>query len=261
MEEINYFMVEEKTESAPAGRGKQPREIGFSWRQRAVTLHLLPAAWFESAAAREEGGKDGAPSIRDRRKKQVGKKALAGKIARYVDSRRKDPDTVWISSALESYLPAYRPPFPSPSLAACVWKEQPFREILILWAEESFWSEKERWHEAFLEDCFADLNGLFLVGKRQEGEEEFWEELYEESGLSACFTQTLPHTDGRKTAVLDLCVQRRPPLRELAPASLYLDLTSDSEKQRLLREMRPDISYQSVRNYLDTAFKARYNAI
>ena len=43
--------------------------------------------------------------------------------------------------------------------------------------------------------------------------------------------------------------------------SLYVDLTSDVEKRRQIREKRADISYISARNYLDTALKARYNAI
>ena len=64
-----------------------------------------------------------------------------------------------------------------------------------------------------------------------------------------------------KTAVIDLCAGKRPPAERLAPASLYLDLTSDSKKQEFFREKRPDIPYQSVRNYLDTVMKARYNAI
>lgn len=260
MEEINYFMVEEKADEGSLRRGKQPREIGFFWREREVTLHLLPSSWFEEP----EGGKgesEGPPAPRERRRRQARKRELAGKLARYVDSRGKDPDTVWISPGLEPCFPSYRPPLPTPSLAALFWREQPFREILILWAEESFWTKEERWQEAFLDECFRDLNGLFLVGKEPGENGRLWEKLYEESGLSACSARTMPRTDGRKTAVLDLRAQKRPPAEELPPACLYLDLTSDVEKQRLLRKIRPDISYQSVRNYLDTAFKARYNAI
>lgn len=89
----------------------------------------------------------------------------------------------------------------------------------------------------------------------------FWEWLYEQSGLSACFTERLPETDGRKTAVVDLRRNARPPVRELAFGSLYLDLTSQPYRLRLMGERRPDISCISARNYLDTAFKERYNAI
>ena len=89
----------------------------------------------------------------------------------------------------------------------------------------------------------------------------FWEWLYEQSGLSACFTERLPETDGRKTAVVDLRRNARPPVRELAFGSIYLDLTSQPYRLRLMGERRPDISCISARNYLDTAFKERYNAI
>ena len=243
MEEINYFMVDE-AKTACGGPKKRPEEIRFSWRGNRVTLHLLPGAWFEKVV--------GKPAAR---------RMLMGKVARYVDSQRKEPGTVWISAGLEQCFPGYRPPVPPPSLAALFWKEQPFREILILWTKESFWQQSGRWRELFLRECFPDLNGLFVVGARPEEGDGFFEELYGQSGLSTCFCPTLPRTDGRKTAVIDLCAGKRPPVERLAPASLYLDLTSDSKKQEFFREKRPDIPYQSVRNYLDTVMKARYNAI
>lgn len=186
---------------------------------------------------------------------------LSEKIARYAGVLQAGETPLWAAPELEDFLPGFRQPFPPPSLASFVCKGLPFREILVLLADESRQSGKDLWQELFLEQCFADLNGLYIVGGKEPEDDGFFERLYEQSGLISCFTDTLPVTDGKKTAVVDLCAARRPPLHRLASASLYLDLSSDREKRRMLAEKRPDISYISVRNYLDTALKARYNAI
>lgn len=116
------------------------------------------------------------------------------------------------------------------------------------------------WLERFLEEIFPNLNGLYLVGAGKMKElDDCLEWIYEQSGLAVCVTQRMPDADGRRTAIVDLRRRARVPVRKIAAGSLYLDLASESEKQRILKEKRTDISYISARNYLDTVFKARYN--
>lgn len=209
----------------------KPRTERFCWHENMVSLCLVPPDW-------------------------AGTRRLTD-YARMLESMGE----IWIAPELEPYFKEWRQPLPGPELAAFLLREQPFREILVILSEEDAGYMDKWWQECFLEGCFADLNGLYLVGSRKEELSDFPEWLYEQSGLPACFLKYLPDTDGRKTAVVDLRPKRRPPVREIAAGSLYLDLTSEPEKQRILQEKRTDISYISARNYLDTAFKARYNAI
>ena len=117
------------------------------------------------------------------------------------------------------------------------------------------------WQEDFLRLVSADLNGLYLVGQKEAAWEHFSDWLYEESGLPVCFVNRIPETDGRKTVLVELRANARILKEHPEFGSLYVDLTSDVEKRRQIREKRADISYISARNYLDTALKARYNAI
>ena len=117
------------------------------------------------------------------------------------------------------------------------------------------------WQEDFLRLVSADLNGLYLVGQKEAAWEHFSDWLYGESGLPVCFTNRIPETDGRKTVLVELRANARILKEHPEFGSLYVDLTSDVEKRRQIREKRADISYISARNYLDTALKARYNAI
>ena len=117
------------------------------------------------------------------------------------------------------------------------------------------------WQEDFLRLVSTDLNGLYLVGQKEAAWEHFSDWLYGESGLPVCFTNRIPETDGRKTVLVELRANARILKEHPEFGSLYVDLTSDVEKRRQIREKRADISYISARNYLDTALKARYNAI
>ena len=117
------------------------------------------------------------------------------------------------------------------------------------------------WQEDFLRLVSVDLNGLYLVGQKEAAWEHFSDWLYEESGLPVCFVNRIPETDGRKTVLVELRANARILKEHPEFGSLYVDLTSDVEKRRQIREKRADISYISARNYLDTALKARYNAI
>ena len=136
--------------------------------------------------------------------------------------------------------------------AACGWsrgRENGIRPVSRLWQED------------FLRLVSADLNGLYLVGQKEAAWEHFSDWLYEESGLPVCFVNRIPETDGRKTVLVELRANARILKEHPEFGSLYVDLTSDVEKRRQIREKRADISYISARNYLDTALKARYNAI
>ena len=117
------------------------------------------------------------------------------------------------------------------------------------------------WQEDFLRLVSTDLNGLYLVGQKEAAWEHFSDWLYGESGLPVCFINRIPETDGRKTVLVELRANARILTEHPEFGSLYVDLTSDVEKRRQIREKRADISYISARNYLDTALKARYNAI
>lgn len=234
MKELIYLMngrTPEKNTSFQKLMAK-PQTQRFCWRDYVVSLRLAPPAW-----------------------------AGTRRLTDYVHMLGSQTGEIWIAPELDPYFPGWRQPLPDPELAAHLLAEQPFREILVILLGKSPEHRNSWWQECFLECCFADLNGLYLVGAQEEDPSDFFDWLYEQSGLPACFLQGLPDTDGRKTIIADLCREGRPPVRKIAAGSIYLDLTSDPEKQRILREKRTDISYISVRNYLDTAFKARYNAI
>ncbi len=206
----------------------------FWWHIGVVELHLVPAGW-------------------------VGGRRLAAYADKLADSR----GSLWIAPELEKYFPGTGLYCPEPELAAFLLKEQPFREILVLvsGAEVERQVQKEWWRQHFLELCFEGLNGLYVVGGQvSEQEDAFFDWLYEQSGLPVCVTDEIPQTQGNKTVVVDISPGSRLPVRKLAQSCLYLDLTSDPQKQRILKQKRADISYISARNYLDTAFKARYNA-
>lgn len=250
MKEIRYLMYGK----IPAKRAgfitlpAKPQLERFWWRGYAVSLYLVPPVW-----------------------------AGSNKLTEYVHRLGPQENSLWLAPELEAYFPGWKQPLPAPELAAYLLEQQPFRENMVILSgaagrekngkrkNAGSFSEREDgltdWQERFLEECFRDLNGLYLTGIREADAEEFLEWLYEQSGLAGGVTDCLPDTDGRKTVVVDLCRDCRIAAGRLAAGSLYLDLTSNPEKQRILKEKRRDISYISVRNYLDTAFKARYNAI
>lgn len=230
MKEIRYVMRGRMPEVKRGLLGRQPRVQveRFWWRECAVSLSLVPPVWLGTH-----------------------------RLADYMQILEEEGQELWLAPELEGYFPGYRQPLPEPELAAFLLQQQPFRETLVILTGEESW-----WEESFLEDIFSDLNGLYLVGKGQgEGTDRFLEWLCEQSGLAACVTDRMPETDGRKTAVVDLCRSNRMSCRKIAPGSLYLDFTSDPEKCRIFKAKRRDVSYISARNYLDTAFKARYNAM
>ena len=246
------FLDQETAGQGQRRKKEQPRMQQFLWLGARVRLHVIPPAWLLGDPQTEENGRKG----NARRPRTA-----AEKLRRYVARAVPEGETFWLSPELTPFFPGYTSPLPEPGLAAALLRRQPFKEILVMLLDAEDWNWVRWWQEPFLEDCFFDLNGLYLVGGKEEETQPFYEWLYGQSGLVACVTPRVPETDGRRTAVVDLRFRRKPPLRELAEGSLYLDLTSQPEKQRLFKEKRRDISYISARNYLDTAFKARYNAI
>lgn len=251
MKEI-WYLMNGKIPAKKAGfitLPAKPRIERFYWQEYVVSLHLIPLSW-----------------------------AGTDRAADYVRRMGEAARGIWIAPELEPYFPGWKQPFPEPELAAYLFLQQPFRENLVILTKqngaraevqscagvkrslEAARQENAWWLERFLEKCFADLNGLYLVGGNAvEETEDFLEWICEQSGLAACVTERMPDLDGRRTAVVDLEDTIQAAARKIPAGSLYLDLTSGLEKQRIFKEKRTDISYISVRNYLDTAFKARYN--
>lgn len=218
-----------------------------------VRVHLLPAAWKNT-----------------------------GRIPRYVEKHCGQGAPLWISE--DAAWAGYRPPLPEAELALWMLKQQPFRENLVLFLsgksmgkgalngknagkealakgqqprEES--GDRKWWAERFLEGCFEELNGLYLVGDAGKDRTDFFEWMQNKSGLVAVQAQEVPKLDGRRSVLVDTCIGCMPKLHSLPAGLIYLDLTSDPEKTRILKEKRRDISCICARNCLDTAFKARYN--
>lgn len=169
---------------------------------------------------------------------------------------------------------SWRTPVIPGALAGWLWQELPFAEqvIVLAGAEEEMGSLS--WQRQLLEDHFQNLNALWIIGAKRQA--DFYQEIYERSGLPVINCEVLPPVPDRKSLVLDFTstaglkpegspqgqgVGIRIPWRNLPRECLYADMTSDEEKRRLLSLKRADISYLSGRVCLDTALKKRYNAI
>lgn len=129
------------------------------------------------------------------------------------------------------------------------------------------------------------LNSLILIspdpsaGQSNLLTRPYFAEIYEQTGLlSLCVTEgseaeTLVWNSLAEKADREqfseasgphfLCADFRPgyaiPYRKLPPGSIYLDMTSDPEKERLLFAKRKDIHYIGALNFLDTYVRKRYN--
>lgn len=257
MREIAYFMLEQSNGGSGAPRAcahrairwEKPRLERFCWHGYRVSLYLFPY-------------------------RLAGTKRLLWWMERIANALAEQGTALWIAPELEAVREDWQPPLPDASLAAEILQCQPFRENLVLLADaeetvgqwsrgrESGVSPASRlWQEDFLRLVSTNLNGLYLVGQREVAWEHFSGWLYEESGLPVCFPKKIPKTDGRKTVLVELRTNGRILQEHPEFGSLYVDLTSDAGKKRQIMAKRADISYISARNYLDTALKARYNAI
>ena len=234
MREIAYFMLEPRAREAPsirlgsrALRWETPRLERFLWRGYRVSLYLFPC-------------------------RLEGTKRLRWWMERIGSALEEQGTVLWLAPELEAAWEDWQPPLPDAAQTAgqgSRGRENGIRPVSRLWQED------------FLRLVSADLNGLYLVGQKEAAWEHFSDWLYEESGLPVCFVNRIPETDGRKTVLVELRANARILKEHPEFGSLYVDLTSDVEKRRQIREKRADISYISARNYLDTALKARYNAI
>lgn len=214
-----------------------------------VTLHLLPEKWSKDS------------------------KLLGERFERYRESECRDP--IWVLSPLRRMLPVGEPaPLPDAALARLIWMEQEFRENLIVVMgtftdrshEEELQAEAD-WLEEFLEDSYGRLNGLTVVSPAfEEGMTvplhemvPYYEFLYDQTGLPVLGCGGLPAFSRKGAAVVDLRKGYRPSWRNLPEGSLYLDLTSDQEKERLIAVKRRDICYAAAFNFLDTHIRNMYN--
>ena len=157
--------------------------------------------------------------------------------------------------------------------------EQPFRENMIVLLPESGEEEadrmlagQERWMQEFLGAGYAKLNGLLLISAaipESAGSfplmenHAYYRYIYQDTGLPVIGAGKLPEYFRGKEAGRTVCVDARSggevPFRSLPGKTLYLDMTSDPEKERLLYAKRRDVCYRSVRMYLDTFVRKRYN--
>lgn len=179
------------------------------------------------------------------------------KIRDYVEKQKLKGINMWTDSGLDSLLQEEQP-LPSVFLADWLLENMPFRPVLIVTCNNACLPEKFRIAD-FLEKNYQERNGLYLVGDL-EMDTFLAEQIYEETGLVVGSLCRIPKVDGRKCVIVELGNEKAEGLRKIPVGSLYLDLTSDREKQRYFAVKRQDISYISARNFLDTALKTRYNA-
>ena len=159
------------------------------------------------------------------------------------------------------------------------YREQPFRENLIVLLPELEEEEPERllmrqaaWMQEFLGEDYGRLNGLLLVstavperaGSLSLTEDyAYYRHIYQDTGLPVIGAGMLPEYFRRKAPERTVCVDARlegkAPFRCLPEKTLYLDMASDVERERLLHAKRRDVCYRSARMYLDTFVRKRYN--
>ena len=204
---------------------------------------------------------------------------------RLIRTKRRWPPRgqVWyedrIRKALDIGKTAAAAPLPAPFWSFRFYQEQPFRENLVLLLPEPdaaqkgrLPSEQERWVGELLGEKIGRLNSLLLVspvfsetaGSVPLTEKGSWlERVYQETGLPAAGAGRLPSHYRNKRPDSAVCIDACPcagvPYRSLPEGTLYLDMTSEAEKERLLYAKRRDIRYESLRRYLDTYVRKRYN--
>lgn len=132
--------------------------------------------------------------------------------------------------------------------------------------------------EELLQEDYEDRNSLLLISRALErsgfaGEIPLMEaspycnRIYLETGLvTRCAGEwkgSGPKGTGQSPSPDYLCMDLRGgyriPFRVLPDRTLYLDMTSDAAKERLLGVKRKDVHYMSPMNFLDTYVRNRYN--
>ena len=118
--------------------------------------------------------------------------------------------------------------------------------------------------ERLIGDAYGRLNRLLIVG--EEAESDYFSDIYGTTGLLAEFVSEkelrLLCTSLKKwgkTVWVDLRPRFRIPWHDMPCNGIYLDMTSQFEKERLLLTKRKDIHYISLWNFLDTYGRNSYN--
>lgn len=181
---------------------------------------------------------------------------------------------LWLAPEIRRIY-AWRPGVPETELMRLFWKEQKSCRSMIVvmpdFGKEDFYEEIGEEADClrqFLGEDYGALNGLLLISRVLENEEiqisleeevPYYAHIYQDTGLPViCAGTATAHgfDDG-------ICIDMRPgyriPFRKLPRKLLYLDMTSDPEKERLLSVKRKDICYVSALNFLDTYVRKRYN--
>ena len=168
---------------------------------------------------------------------------------------------------------------PERFFCSLLYREQPFRENVILFLPEAREHEagrlpyaQEEWVRGLLEEKSGRLNGLLLVSPvftQNAGSVPLMEDgswfgrIYQETGLPVIGAGRLPEyfrdRPADRTACIDAGLSGPLPVRSLPEGTLYLDMTSDAGKERTLYAKRRDVRYVSLRMYLDTYVRKRYN--
>ena len=263
MEYLDAYLMEEKKRKFPLlPESGRPKRFADADGEVEITFVLLPSRWLKRP------------------------KKLEKRLIRM--NRRHPPEgMVWYEDRLREKLPEpvlYAEALSGKSLPGMFWmtrfyREQPFRENLIVLLPELDEEEPERllmrqaaWMQEFLGEDYGRLNGLLLVsaavperaGSLSLTEDyAYYRHIYQDTGLPVIGAGMLPEYFRRKAPERTVCVDARlegkAPFRCLPEKTLYLDMASDVERERLLHAKRRDVCYRSARMYLDTFVRKRYN--
>ena len=173
----------------------------------------------------------------------------------------------------------WRPALPESAWIHRLWQQEAFCPNLILVPPEpegvgpdEKMENGTRWIREVLQNGYERLNGLLVLDGALAGSaasislmdrHSYYQEIYEDTGLPAVCAGSLARMGWQarrgRTVCLDARCGLRIPHRELPEGTLYLDMTSEEGKRRLLAAKRKDICYRSALNCLDTYVRKRYN--
>lgn len=237
--------------------GNRPMEWTVSEEEIRFRFHMLPEGWMKKT------------------------EKLCGRLSAAA-AEAGSTGQIWIAPELRNILGKSETgaafcalPVPEAALMRLLWKQQGFcpRMTVILpdFGKEDFYGEIEAEAELireFLENDYEGLNGLLLVSRALEGgglqislEEEvpYYSHIYQDTGLPVICAGSPAGAGFRGSMCIDMRPGYRIPFRCLPENAVYLDMTSEKEKERLLCAKRKDISYVSALNILDTYVRKRYN--
>ncbi|MGL5260262.1 MAG: hypothetical protein ACRC7V_09150 [Lachnospiraceae bacterium] len=109
------------------------------------------------------------------------------------------------------------------------------------------------------------LNEMLLITNEEESYFDIAEEVYQRTGLLIEFTDTIKgklwEQSKGKTLILSMTSKNPIPFRAFPNKSIFFDVLSSQERERILRIRRGDMVYVSARRYLDSTSKNMYNTI